>query len=42
MKVTYNNDEKAQEVIALIQSEIDLYKENSDDYSYVFYVMKKI
>ncbi|AGC49545.1 class I SAM-dependent methyltransferase [Lawsonia intracellularis] len=42
MKTTYNNDEKAQQVIALIQSEIDLYKENSDDYSYVFYIMKKI
>ncbi len=37
----YADNSTAQEVIAMIQQEIDLYHEASDDYSYVFYILSK-
>lgn len=36
-----NNDKSAKEFVSQIKKEIRHYRENSDDYSYVFYIMKK-
>lgn len=40
MKQKYTKNRVALEVIAMIQEEINLYHRYSDDYSYVFYIMK--
>ncbi len=40
MQNKYQNNNEAIEVINMIKAEIDLYKNNSDDYSYVFYVLE--
>ncbi len=40
MTQKYGDNSTAQEVIAMIQQEIDLYHDVSDDYSYVFYILK--
>ncbi len=42
MKNKYDSNDEASTVISMIQQEIDLYYEFSDEYSYVFYVLKKV
>lgn len=41
MREKYIDNEIAQQVIAILQKEIDLYKKYKDEYSYVFYIMTK-
>lgn len=40
MKQKYAENETALKALSIIQEEIDLYHRNSDDYSYVFYIIK--
>ena len=37
-----NGDKSAKEFVKQIRREIETYRRNSDDYSYVFYIMKKL
>lgn len=37
-----SGDKSAKEFINQIRKEIEMYRHHSDDYSYVFYVMKKV
>lgn len=42
MKVKYEGNEEAIDVIGVLQLEIDIYHRHYDEYSYVFYAMKKM
>ena len=42
MKEKYKNVSDASDIISALQTEIDIYSRHSDDYSYVFYLMKNI
>ncbi|PYZ96759.1 SAM-dependent methyltransferase [Alteribacter lacisalsi] len=41
MRKKYEHNSEAMHVVEEVQSEIDLYRSTGEDYSYVFYVMKK-
>ena len=41
MRKKYTDNEVAMEVVGMLQTEIDIYKKYKDEYSYVFYSMKR-
>lgn len=37
-----NGDKSAKDFVSQLRKEINIYRQNSDDYSYVFYIMKRV